>query len=80
MKYLVIEVQTFATGATATPAYAFDSEQSALGKYFQILSGAAVSSLPVHAALMFTNDGLYLRSESFTHPQPEPEPEPEEDT
>ena len=58
MKYLVVEVQVFDTGAVATPTYAFENENSALAKYYQILSSASVSSLPRHSAIMFTDGGL----------------------
>lgn len=76
MKYIVMEVQMFENGDISTPTYAYDNEHSALAKYYQILSAASVSSLPVHSAMMFTANGLYLRSESFEHKAPEPEPEP----
>lgn len=66
-KFLVTEIQTFDTGAISNPTYAYDDENSALSKYFSILSSAAKSALPVHACLMFRNDGTPLRFESFKH-------------
>ena len=71
MKYLVIEVQNFGSGIS-TPTYAYDSENSANAKYHQILASAAISSLPVHSAIMFTDEGFFLRGECFKH---EPEEE-----
>ena len=67
MKYLVTEIQTFDTGAVSNPTYAYDTENAALAKYHQILSTAAVSKLPTHACMLFTSEGVALRSEFFTH-------------
>lgn len=78
MKYLVIEIQKFDTGAMATPSYAFDNINSALAKYYDILSKAAKSTLYIHSAVLLNETGAYLRSEYFDHtPAPEPEPTPE---
>ena len=76
MKYLVTEIQSFPGGATSTPTYAYDSESlgstdaalnAATAKYHQILAGAAVSQVPVHAAVMYTDEGFFVRSEKFLH-------------
>ena len=77
MKYLVTEIQTFDNGAVTNPTYAYDNENSALSKFYNILSAAAVSQLPVHACLLFTSEGIALKSECFIHP-PAQQPEPEE--
>lgn len=67
MKYLVTEIQTFENGAVSNPTYAYDTENAALAKYFSILSAATVSKLPTHACMLFTNEGIALRNECFTH-------------
>jgi len=67
MKYLVTEIQTFENGAISNPTYAYDTENVALSKFFSILSAAATSKLPIHACMLFTNSGVVLRSEYFTH-------------
>lgn len=66
-KYLVTEIQVWDTGAVQNPTYAYDDENKALAKYHNILSAAAVSTLPMHSALMFLDNGKPLRYESFTH-------------
>lgn len=66
-KYLVTEIQVWDTGAVQNPTYAYDDENKAVAKYHNILAAAAVSTLPVHSALMFTDEGQPLRFESFTH-------------
>ena len=67
MKYLVIEIQTFADGTVSNLTYSFDTENEAVAKYHSILSVAAVSKVPMHACMLFTNNGISLRSESFSH-------------
>ena len=67
MKYIVIEVQCFADGNVSTPTYAFDDLQHANAKYYQVLSAASISTLPVHSAVIITNFGDWIKSEKFTH-------------
>lgn len=67
MKYLVTEIQTFENGAVSTPSYAYDDQQAAEAKYHAILASAAGSKLPVHAAILFTDEGFPLRHECYKH-------------
>lgn len=67
MKYIVTEIQKFADGTMTTPSYAYDNQNSADAKYHTILASAAVSALPMHSCIMFTEDGNYLKSEHYTH-------------
>lgn len=67
MKYLVVEIQTFDTGAVSTPTYAYDDRLSAESKYFAILSAAAKSALPVHACVLMTSEGRPLMNQCYTH-------------
>lgn len=79
MKFLVTEIQKFESGAMATPSWAFDSQTAAEAKYHSVLAAAAGSALPVHAAIMFTEEGFPLRHECYKHEPVTPvEPEPEE--
>lgn len=79
MKYLVTEIQTWDTGAVQNPTYAYDDRLSAEAKYHSILAAAAKSTLPVHAAMMFTTDGREIMHQCYTHPVETPEePESEE--
>lgn len=67
MKYLVMEIQKFNTGAFSTPVYAYDSINSALAKYHSILASAATSSLPLHAAVVMDETGNSIAHEAFVH-------------
>ena len=80
MKYLVIEIQKFDTGAIANFAWAYDNINSAEAKYHALLSVAAVSSLYVHTVILVNETGFMIKHESYDHtPAPVP-PEPEEPT
>lgn len=67
MKIIVTEIQKFADGGMSTPSYAYDSQLSAEAKYHAILASAAVSALPVHAAIMFSEEGFPLKHECYKH-------------
>ena len=77
-KYLVMEIQTFDDDRVSTPTYAYDKRESAESKYHAILSSAAVSALPKHAAVLLTSEGYVQESRCYEHPvEAEPETEPE---
>ena len=65
--FIVMEIQCFEDGNMSTPCYAFENRNSADQKYHSILSSAAVSKLPKHSAIMVTDDGYYIKSETYTH-------------
>lgn len=75
MTYIVIELQTTATGEVAHILNVFTDRNNAEMKYHQILAAAAVSAIPTHAAVMLTSDGREVKHEAYTHVQPEPEPD-----
>jgi hypothetical protein len=77
-KYLVTEIQRFENGAIQNPTYAFDDRNKAEAKFHSILASAAVSELPVHSAMIFTDEGFTIDSKCYKHEkEPEPTPEPE---
>ena len=65
--YIVIEIQTNADGTVGNFIWAFQNELEAQSKYHSVLSAAAVSSLPVHAAVILRNDGMLINGQSYTH-------------
>lgn len=65
--YIVIELQTDASGGVGNLVYKYDSLNEAEAKYHSILAAAAVSALPVHAAAILTNAGTLVRSEYYMH-------------
>lgn len=63
--FIVIEIQT--SNAVSTLTWQYDTLQAAEAKYHSILASAAVSSLPVHAAVVMTNAGTVVKSEYYRH-------------
>lgn len=67
MKYIVVEIQLNDNGTVGIISTAFDTENEALACYHQTLASASVSSLPCHSAVMFNEEGQFLRRDFFRH-------------
>lgn len=67
MKYLVIEIQTAADGTVAPLLTVHDTQAEAEQKYHQVLSFASVSDLDYHSAAMLTDQGDWVKSETYNH-------------
>lgn len=65
--FLVIELQTNASGAVSNIVTAYPTIEQAYNKYFTILAAAAVSSVPVHAATILNNFGEEIEHKAFEH-------------
>ncbi len=66
MVYVVMEVQSDnATAATLINSYTNRNE--AESKFHQILGAAAISTVPTHSAVLLTDTGKVLKSESYAH-------------
>ena len=74
-KFLAIELQTNSDGSVGNLVYSYDELNQAESKYHAILSAAAVSELPMHAAVLVRSDGAVLSSGFYDHTEPEPEME-----
>ena len=66
-KYVVLEIQTNADGTIGSIVTDFDNKLDAENKYHTILAYAAISSLPVHSAVILTNEGRTVKTEVYTH-------------
>ncbi len=67
MKIIVTEIQKFADGNITTPSYAFDNQNSADAKFYTILASAALSSVPLHSCIMYTEQGDFIKSKCYHH-------------
>lgn len=76
MNYIVMELQTDAVTATLVNQYG--DRAAAESKFHTVLAAAAVSAVPVHAAVLMTEEGFVLRNECYKHTPAPVEPEPEE--
>ena len=65
--YIVIELQTNTSGTVGNIVTAYNTREQAFQKFYTILAAAAVSSLPVHAAVILDNKGILIASQAFEH-------------
>ena len=65
--YIVIELQTNADNTVSNLVWAYTTREQAFSKYHSVLSAAAVSALPVHAAVILDNKGLQIAAQAFEH-------------
>lgn len=63
--YIVLEIQTTSTVATLVNAY--EDRNQAESKYHQILSAAALSSVPKHSAVLMNDVGQTIKKETYIH-------------
>lgn len=73
-QFIVLEITRNASGSIAVYPSAKETENSARGKYHEILNRAATSNSPIHGAVLLNWDGFELDYEHFEHPA-EPEQE-----
>ncbi len=66
MTYIVIELQT-TNGTTSYLVTTHATREEAESKYHLILSAAAVSNVPIHAATIITSDGFQLMHQAYNH-------------
>ena len=71
MTYIVIELQTNASGDVGNLVYSYTNRNEAEQKYHLILSAAAVSQLSAHAAVLITGDGRTIASQCYRHEEEE---------
>ena len=66
--YIVLEIQTMGVGQVAvlTPIIKA-SRDEAESAFHSILSYAAVSSIPMHAAVLMTNEGVVIDRKAYVH-------------
>lgn len=65
MKYIVVEIQKMTDGNIAVLTNNFDSLREAESKYHNILTYAAVSTLPMHGATLLREDGISLMHKAY---------------
>jgi hypothetical protein len=63
--FIVLEIQTSTTVATIVNSY--EDRNQAESKYHQILTAAALSSVPKHSAVLMNDEGNRIKSECYIH-------------
>lgn len=66
--YLVLEIQTDASGVTSTIIDTYEDLALAESKFHTILAAAAVSAIMIHTAVILTDNGVVKESKSYSHP------------
>jgi len=64
--YIVIEIQN-TNGQISTLTWQYGTLNEAQSKFHTILSVAAVSSVPIHTAVILTHEGIMVAHESYHH-------------
>lgn len=64
--YIVIEIQN-TNGSVSTLTWQYGTLNEAQSKYHTILSAAAISSVPIHTAVILTHEGNLIAHESYYH-------------
>ena len=65
--FIVIELQKNAQGEVSNIVTSHTSLDDAKSKYHLILSAAAVSEIPVHSAIIVSEDGYPVAHECYRH-------------
>ena len=65
--YIVLEIQKNINGQISTIPTSFISRNEAESKYHTILSFAAISEVPVHSAIIMTEEGQPIMYQSYSH-------------
>jgi len=78
-QFYIMEIQQYEDGSYGDIkhfAYDEDADKARLkaeSKYYEVLSAAAVSNLPMHSAILFSAEGFPLMNKCYKHEvQPEP--------
>ncbi len=65
--YIVIELQKNAEGVVSNIVTSHETLSNAESTYHSILASAAVSTLPVHSAIIVSEEGFPVRYECYKH-------------
>lgn len=65
--YIVIELQKDAKGVVSNIVTAFDTLAEAESKYYTILAAAAISKVPVHSAIIVSEEAFPVKHQCYKH-------------
>ena len=67
MKYIVIEMQKTAEGQVANLVTAHNTLAEAESKFYSILAAAAINDVPVHSAIIVSEEGFPVKHQCYKH-------------
>lgn len=65
--YIVIELQKNAEGVVSNLVTSHNTLAEAESKYYSILASAAVNNVPVHSAIIVSEEGFPVRNQCYKH-------------
>lgn len=65
--YIVIELQKNAEGHVANIVTEHPTQAEAESKYYSVLAAAAVSTIPVHSAIIVSEEGFPVKHQCYKH-------------
>ena len=65
--YIVIELQKNAEGQVANLVTAHNSLAEAESKFYTILASAAINDVPVHSAIIVSEEGFPVKHQCYKH-------------
>ena len=65
--YIVIELQKDAKGVVSNIVTSYENLAEAESKYHSILASAAVSKIPVHSAILVSEEGFPVKHQCYKH-------------
>lgn len=72
--YYIVEIQKNAEGVYAHLVHTAQTRNEGESVYFQVLAAAAISKLPLHSAILFTDRGALEMSRYYLHNTENQEP------
>ena len=65
--YIVIELQKNTEGVVSNIVTSHETLSEAESKYYSILASAAVSQIPVHSAIIVSEEGFPVKHQCYKH-------------
>ena len=67
MKYIVIELQKNEEGQVSNLVTAHNTLEEAESKFYTILASAAINEVPVHSAIIVSEEGFPVKHQCYKH-------------
>jgi hypothetical protein len=69
MAFVVVELQKNADGSFGNIVKPFETQNEAESNYHAVLAAAAISAIPVHSAVLLSEEGFPLMHGCYKHEQ-----------
>ena len=65
--YIVVELQKNEQGVVSNIVTSFNTLAEAESKYYTVLAAAAISKIPVHSAIVVSEEGFPVKHQCYKH-------------